>query len=412
MQITEHFGQVEARPASVAVADRPYRILHSVANLRVGGVGRLVLRNISKMDRNRFENIVCCLTPQSDLGAAYDEAGFTPVYLDHRSTWHGGRTLLRLIRMLKEHRIDLVHTNHSLDRLYVGLAAAICQVPVVTTLHSMTVPSDLPVRGWAAVRVRVRAALEDWSGRAMTRRFVAVSDAVRRFSTHHRQVPRDRVSVVYSGIPLDDFGPAADVEAQRRVRRELGIDAAAHPVLINVGRLAHQKAQILLVRMMPRILERWPDARLIIVGEGGERESLEREISRLSLNACIALLGERSDVGALLAASDAFLFPSVSEGLGLALVEAAGAGKPIVASNCGPIPEVVEDGVNGCLVAPNDPEALAQGVFRALDSPEYARSLGQRGRQIAREKFDLQDSVRALERVYLSVLEGSPVPGC
>jgi len=72
----------------------------------------------------------------------------------------------------------------------------------------------------------------------------------------------------------------------------------------------------------------------------------------------------------------------------------------------------VEDGVNGCRVAPNDPEGLAQGVFRALDSPEYARSLGQRGRQIAREKFDLQDSVRALERVYLSVLEGSPVPGC
>ena len=102
--------------------------------------------------------------------------------------------------------------------------------------------------------------------------------------------------------------------------------------------------------------------------------------------------------------SDVFLFPSLNEGLGLSLLEAAAAGKPVVGCNCGPIPEVVEEGASGYLVEPGNANALARGVLRILKSPEHARRMGTRGKQIAREKFDVCDSVQRLERIYLSIL--------
>jgi glycosyltransferase involved in cell wall biosynthesis len=158
--------------------------------------------------------------------------------------------------------------------------------------------------------------------------------------------------------------------------------------------------------MMPRVLERWPDARLIIVGEGAERRALQEEISRRGLGASILMLGQRHDVAPLLSLSDIFVFPSEGEGLGLALLEAACAGKPVVATNSGAVPEVVEDGVSGYLVEPGNHEALAEAVLRVAESTDRAQTMGLRGQQIARQRFDLRTSVRKLEYVYLSVLKG------
>jgi len=378
---------------------RPYRILHSVSDLHVGGVARLLLRNISNMDQGRFENHVCYLVPRRDLEPSYARAGFVPVCLDHRRKWHGGRTLLRLIKLLRQRRIDLVHTNHPLDRLYLGLAAFICRVPVVTTLHSTAVPADI-----TALRHRLRVWITDRTGSIWTRRFIAVSKAVRDIGTRYGNAPRDRVSVLYSGVPINHVEGRSDPASQERLRRELGLNAA-YPVLINVARLTEVKGQVSLVRMMPQVLERWPQARLIIVGEGEQRAALEAAIERQGLGSCIHLLGQRSDVHDLLAVSDVFLFPSLSEGLPLALLEAAAARKPVVASKCGPMMEVVEDGASGYLVAPGDPHALAEGVLGILESPERARRMGERGRCIVEEKFNLHESVRALERFYLSTME-------
>jgi glycosyltransferase involved in cell wall biosynthesis len=354
------------------------------------------------MDRDRFDSRVCYLTPRHDLGSQYVEAGFAPVCLNHSGKWHGWRTLVRLVTLIRRHRIDLVHTNHALDRLYLGLAAAICQVPVVTTLHSTSRASDVKRSGLVLARVRTLAALQSWTERLSTRRFIAVSASVRDIGTSDGQVAPDRVSVLYSGIPIDDFRDG-DARTQR-LREELGLQGA-YPVLINVARLTRVKGQISLVQMMPLVVDRWPTVRLLIVGEGRMRPALQEEIRRHGLEQHIALVGQRSDVNDLLALSNLFLFPSVSEGLPLALLEAAAAGKPVVASNCGPMPEVVEDGASGYLVEPGNPEGLAHATLRILESQDRARAMGERARQIAREKFDIQRSVRALERLYLSILE-------
>jgi glycosyltransferase involved in cell wall biosynthesis len=160
--------------------------------------------------------------------------------------------------------------------------------------------------------------------------------------------------------------------------------------------------------MMPRVLERWPHAKLLLVGEGLARPGLEREARQAGVAHRVSFLGHRSDVRDVLAISDLFLFPSLSEGLGLALLEAAAAGKAVVASNCGPMPEVVEDGESGYLVEPGDAGALAEAVLRMLDSPDRMRRMGQRGQQIVGEKFDIRVAVRRLEEIYLSILEGHP----
>jgi glycosyltransferase involved in cell wall biosynthesis len=125
----------------------------------------------------------------------------------------------------------------------------------------------------------------------------------------------------------------------------------------------------------------------------------------LGIEGHITFLGRRKDVRNLLELADIFVFPSLFEGLGGALVEATGAGKPCVASGVGPIPEVVEHGKSGLLVQSQSPDALAQAIIQLVKDPELARAMGQRGKQVAAEKFSISRNVKQLEELYLQILD-------
>lgn len=380
-----------------------HRILHCITSLHNGGANHLLIRNLLHLDQEQFEHFVCYLVPRHDLRPLYRAVGIEPICVNHRGGIDGPRTFYRLVNLIRTYHIELVHTNLWLDRVYAGLAAAWCRVPVVTTLHASAV-GEQPIGWWRRIIARSRALTEDAIGRLQTRCFVAVSQAVRETHVAARWIPSNRIEVVYSGLPLDNFDQKRiDTEYLGILRRELRLEGA-YPVLLNVGRLHSVKGQRYLIPMMAQILQQWPQARLLIVGEGGERARLTQDIKNHQLEHAVHLLGYQADPVPFLHLADVFVFPSLSEGLPLALLEAMAAAKPVVASDIPALREVVKPGVNGYLVEPRNPDAFVRGVEQVLCGVGRAEAMGRASRRIVEEKFEMGDSIKRLEKLYLAML--------
>jgi glycosyltransferase involved in cell wall biosynthesis len=167
-----------------------------------------------------------------------------------------------------------------------------------------------------------------------------------------------------------------------------------------------QKGHKLLLDAMPAIIRRFPKARLLLVGQGAEEANLKAQVGQLGIGASVTFLGRRDDVRDLLHLSSAFAFPSVcAEGLPVAVIEAMAAGKPCVAWNVWPNPEVIEQGVSGLLVPPHEVQAFAEAVISVAEDTARGRRMGERGRLIIQEKFNLHRTVRQLEGHYCRWLQ-------
>lgn len=383
---------------------RKYRVLHSVRSLRVDGIVINLLRMVQALDEEHFESRVCYVLPDRQLERRYQEVGVEPVLLEHRGHSSTLDTLRRIRRYLRENEIDIVHTNHSLDSTLVGLAARSCRVPVVSSLHWLADreagrPGVLraPLRNVTPV---VRTAMDRW----VVDRVIAVSQAVKDTHVRVHGMPAWKTDVVYPGLVMERDAPPP-CNAAGLLRAELELDEA-HPVLLHLGRLVAGKGQEHLLRMLPLVLDHLPNAVLLLVGDGPRRPELEQWIaSDERLAAHVRLLGWRSDVDELLALADLLLLPSDSEAAPLPLMEAMRAGKAVVATAVGGIPEIVSDGVSGRVVARADPEAMARAVLEILGEEGRAERMGAAGRQIALERFDIREAARATERIYLEILE-------
>lgn len=413
-QTTEHLP-----PQPVPQRGR-YRILHLLPDLGPGGGQYLVLRHISNMDADRFEHVVCYLSAPHDLREAFEHAGFPPLHLDHHPDWRAVRTVTRLALLMRREGIDLVHPNIRRDRLPAELAALLNRTPVVTSLHS---PGSARFfrrhSSGAPTRNRSRHALERWLHRRTVRHVMAVSELIRDQwleTCRSLDFPED-VSLVYPGVDPAEFQIEDEAAVRQALRGELGL-RAGQPVLLNVAHLRPRKGHRWLLAMMPEVLRRFPDAVLLVAGEGRERAALEEEIAERGLAHRVRLLGNRHDVPRLLALADIFVFPSYElpgegEAFGIAALEALAAGTPVVAFDLKPSDEFLEDGVTGRLVEPDSPQALADAVIEILDDRDRARLMGANARRVATERFDVRRWADELARVYLLVLEpatGTVVP--
>lgn len=215
--------------------------------------------------------------------------------------------------------------------------------------------------------------------------------------------PSDKAVVVYNGI---DPAPYAAVAARRdEMRRKLraSIDAPADaPVVALVGELDERKQQRVVIEAAPNVLDEFPNARILFVGDGEDRPALETAIRERGLEKSILLLGFRADIAEILAGSDALLLPSRVEGFGYVLVEAMAAGIPTIASNVSSIPEIVEDGVTGILHPVGDSGAVANAIRLVIANPERARAMGEAGARVAAEKFALAAMLDQVEHIFFS----------
>jgi glycosyltransferase involved in cell wall biosynthesis len=319
-------------------------------------------------------------------GAAFTERarqrGIEAIEVSMRGAWDV-RAVSRLVRLIGDEDVSLVHTHSSVDGWVAGLAARIARVPVVRTRHvSIRIRRRLnPVYRWLADRVIT-------SGEAI--RGIVVASGV----------PAGRVVAVPAGVDLaeiDRAGNAPDV-----LRQSLGL---GRPVIGSVAMFRGSKGHAHLLDAFAMVRERWPTARLLLVGDGIRRPWVEGLARDRGMGDAVVFTGFRSDVFELLRIMDCFVLASTrTEGVPQSLLQAFAARVPTVASAVGGIPEVVTDKETGLLVAPEDPTALARGIEAVLDDPAGAAERAAAARRLVEARFSHSVSVSRLLAVYESLL--------
>jgi len=228
--------------------------------------------------------------------------------------------------------------------------------------------------------------------------FIAVSNVIARMLVEDG-IPADRIEVVHDGVPIGtiDKTPAADVH------KELWLPHGA-PIIGNVAALVPHKGQKDLIAAAAKVVRAVPDARFVILGDGELRPVLDQQIRSLGLDRHVFLAGFRPDALALQKSFDIFVMSSITEGLGSSMLDAMACGTPVVGTRAGGIPEAIEHGRTGLLVAPHHPDELAAAIVRLLKDPALRARLGAAGRAHVESAFSVERMVEGTLAVYESRL--------
>jgi glycosyltransferase involved in cell wall biosynthesis len=304
--------------------------------------------------------------------------------------------LLRYLHLLWRGKFDVVHAHGQDAGILAALARRFFRVPLVLTRHVM----DEPETVW---RERLRAC---WTLAAFRRadKVIAVSSASADHLSRRAAIARSIIEVIPNGIEIAQFARSDLVRNRAELRHRIGVACTEQMVLV-VAALRRGKGHEVLIEAWPHIQRRLPHARAFFVGGGERRAALESRCRRLG--AAVTFLDWRDDIAELLTASDLVVSPSHSEAYPTSLMEAAAAGRPIVATRVGGVAEIVDHGRNGLLVAPGDVTGLAEAVCEVLSNVRLASRFGVEGRRRARIDFSLERQVERTLRVWALTRDGA-----
>ena len=378
------------------------RVLFVINGLGTGGAERSLAELLPRLVDAGVEPVVSCMFVRPDgVERSIIEAGHRVAFL--RSSTNLGR-VLEVRRVIRAVMPDLIHTSIFESDVIGRVAAWGTNVPVVSSVVGITYGPerllDPNVRRW---KLRAVREIDGWTARRLTSHLHAVSRAVKDAAVRSLRIPPEKVTVIERGRDRDRLGHPS-MERRMRGRRELGIPADAE-VVLSIGRLEHQKGHRHLIEAVDRIRDRARLLALVAGRDGHLSADLKKQVRTLGLDDTVRFLGHRDDVPDLLAAADALVLPSLSEGAAGAAIEAMALGVPVVASDLPSLREVTEEGASGLLVPVAAPEAIAGGIVRLLEDRTLARALGTRGREIFERRFTLDRAVDRMIGMYRSVME-------
>jgi glycosyltransferase involved in cell wall biosynthesis len=335
---------------------------------------------LKHLNKDRFHPVVLC-PDEGELAEKMKAIGAEVIFLKTgRLRSPNPYTIKKLISIIKEKEIALIHTDSTTETFYAGIAARIMKVPLI----------------WH-IRARDGEWLLDRILSALSTKLILVADAVRtRFkSTNKRKAP-----TIYNGIDLEEFDSSA---APLSVRKEFNIDNDT-VLLACIGRIEEKKGQEYLVAAMKHAA----DVKLILAGRADETylKRIKTMCDELGVSDRVIFAGQRDDIPALLRSSDILAFPTLTEAFSRVILEAMAAAKPVIATDTGGNPEAVTDTVTGYIVRTKDPEALAEKIRNLVQNEERKNQMGTAGRRMVEEKYDIRNIVRQIEDEYIEVLEG------
>jgi glycosyltransferase involved in cell wall biosynthesis/cellulose synthase/poly-beta-1,6-N-acetylglucosamine synthase-like glycosyltransferase len=360
------------------LTDSTIRVVHLVNALEIGGL-EMVVANLARQIRRRFQLHVICLEGLGPIASRLAYAGVPVECIGHPQT-SVARSVIDLRRRLKALRPDVVHTHNEKAHIRGALATLGWSAPpaLVHTRHGRS-----RVTGWAA-RLANRVAV--WRSGYI----VSVSEDASAIPRLEGAGPK-RVRVIRNGV---------DVDTREGSRYQAGGRMRA----VAVGRLTPVKDFHTMLRATRIVADTHADFHLDVVGDGPSRPGLEALRRDLRLERHVTFHGAADDVRGFLAAATLFVQSSLSEGISLTLLEAMAAGLPIVATRVGGTPEVVEQGLTGILVAPQDPEGLARSMLTVLNARGLAESMSRSARHRALTSFSLRQMTASYEALYEEAL--------
>ena len=367
------------------------RVMEMIDRPFLGGGQITVLTLARNLDKDKFEVLVAS-EGEGPLVDELKKAGIRhiPVKIRKRTGLLG---IKGLAHALRGNAVDIVHTHGGVAGLYGRIAARKAGIPsIVHTIHGI---HYLYYRNPLAKRASLilERRLSKFTDAVI---FVSESDLGKGLQLH-LALP-ESARLIRNGVDIPGLPPFFDRAAKRT---ELG--AGGGPLIVVVSRLHRQKGLVFLLRALPAVIKARPDVKAVLVGGGPLENQLRDESRKLDLGDHASFLGERTDVAEILAAADLLVLPSLWEGLPYAVVEAAAAGRPIIASDIDGVREVIRNGETGVLVPPGDSAKLAEAIIGLLDNPARAKALAERAQREIPPLYSVQQMIRETEALYLEL---------
>lgn len=366
------------------------RVMHILNSLHFGGMEKSVVSLVNSLDRSKYLPIVCSLSSSyRDLENELLQKGIKIIYLNRRENGFDFLLPFKLARVLKKEKVQIAHTHNFAGFLYGTIGTLLSKTPA--HLHTQ--------QGTAFINKRMRAFI----ARIFTKKidnFVVVSKPIAQELMHFVKVKPQKIFYIPNSVP----DARCNVNKHNHIKRsQLGFHNS--DILIgSVGRLHPVKNYDVLLKSMPYVLKQYPQTKLVIVGDGEEKQNLLRIAMDLKIRSHVLFLGKRDDVNELLSLFYLFVLPSKYEGTSLSLIEAMASSLPVVATRVGGNPELVKDENNGVLVEPSDPKKLAEAILKILGDKALAKRLGTNGRMIYERNYTINSMVMKYEQVYQTCL--------
>lgn len=380
-------------PASPALRARR-KVFYLVDSLHVGGTETQAVELALRMPSSEYEITLGCLSAQGPLLEKLKESAvvvreFHPNGgIDSPSGFY---ELARLTAFLRRGKFDVVHTHDLWSNLMGVPAARLAGVPAIVSSRR-----DLGHFDWYEGRKRV------WLRRIQNLSNVVLANAtpIRDALIAEDGFAPEKLRVIHNGVDTEKF------RRGRRDRERLFPEAGSQKLVVLVGNMhSDVKGHSWLISAAPAVLREFPETRFVFAGDGAERRQFEDQVANLGLTKQFIFMGRRSDIPDVLASCDIAVLPSKAEGLPNAILEYMAAGLPTIASRVGGNPELVQDGVTGLLVPPQDVEGLSRALLQVLRDPELARRIASNGQHLATENYSFDRLIREVDALYTELLE-------
>lgn len=392
------------RPHSVRRREkRRIRIAHIQLLPLLSGVQRVTLEELVRLDPDIYDRTLICREP-GPLSEELERHGvhcqFCPDLTRPIAPHLDYSALRTLQRMMREGKFDIVHTHSSKTGILGRLAATWARVPaVVHTVHGFAFPAAKS----RAARYLYRT-IEQIGGRNCNA-VVCLNENDRNIAERELGISRNCLHVIPNCVDPIHFAKASSAE-RHAIRNELKIPVDV-PIVTMVGRLWRQKSPQTFVEAAARLIKNGSRAHFVVIGDGELRTGLEDIIHENNVTTQLHLLGWRSDVPRILAASDLFVLPSLWEGMPLAILEAMASHLPCIVSDIPGNRDLVADGKNGFLFPAGDIETLTDRIEVLLTDPHRCRQFGEASRLIVERDYDISTRNRVIQRLYSELLDSA-----
>jgi glycosyltransferase involved in cell wall biosynthesis len=348
--------------------------------------GEFYVFQLAKALQTRGHKVWVCSRPDNLLRAKCDEAGVPTIPLDFPPQGRLLRFVGSLKKIIDQHRVHIVHTNSNYDRTAGAFAARLSGAKHVTNVHS-----------FHSLRHNVTHVIRNsWA----TDHFIVDGICVRDMLVQKDRIPGAKISVVYLGVDPEEM--KRDESRRIALRTQLGY-APENIVIGNVARLVPFKGHEYLLAAFARLSSRYPDIRLLLIGDGELRQELAGLATSLGIGSRVTFAGFRDDLTAVYSAFDVYVHPSIEGGgetFPFAVLQALSQELPVVVTRVGDVAEMVEEGVNGYAIPEKDPSALAAQIACLLENNSLRSRMGHQSRELLLRRFTTGRMVDGVEKIY------------
>lgn len=367
------------------------RVTFIVSRLDIGGAEK-ILQDIAlgiKQDDIHYDIGVICLYEKGKIGKNLSRMGIR-IYdrlLRHKFDIRG---VMEFIHILRKERPDVLYiAGQALSQVVVLIASMFIKMPTkIIGVHSHDI----------ANRKFYRSLIDSISF-YFSDRIICVSESQKQYIAINKKISPDKINVIYNGVDINKFKAGCKTDI---TKKDLSVPERA-VVIGTIASLRKEKAIDVLIEAIPKVIEEYPRALFLIIGEGVERLSLDASAKRLGLNGNLRFLGEREDVDKIIPFFDILCLSSRTENFPLAILEGMACGKPVVATRVGGVPEIVKDRVSGFLAKIDSSDELAECLKSLLGDRQLAARMGREGRKIVEGRFGLDRMIDEYKELFRQV---------